>query len=243
MALSRRQKLITGALIIYWPSLFILAHIPIPQLVRKAHVSDKSLHFIAYLVLVFLFWFVFNPDRKVNWRRAAAWWVLLVIAGYGVVDELLQGCMAGRSCDVRDYVANLGGIVTGLILCSLLNFWLAFLSVSGITIFTLTNVARANLTDLVPITNAMFHFFAYGFFTVVWVRCIYLYLPPKAPGIRWLITALALPIGFLLGVKTFSLILGKAIILQDVIVSVAGITTAVSLICLISLLHRSGKEA
>ena len=155
MALSRRQKLITVALIFYWPSLFIVAHIPIPQLVRKAHVSDKSLHFIAYLLLVFLFWFALNPECKVNWRKAAAWWVLLVIAGYGVVDELLQGCMSGRSCDVRDYIANLTGIVTGLILFSLLNFWLALLTVSGITIFTLTNVARANLTDLVPITNAM----------------------------------------------------------------------------------------
>ena len=78
-----------------------------------------------------------------------------------------------------------------------------------IVIFTLTNIARVNLTDLIPVTNAMFHFFAYGFFTVVWIRYIYLFLSPKAPGIKWIVTALALPMCFLLSVKSFSVIIGK----------------------------------
>lgn len=241
MALSRRQKLTTGMLIFYWPALFILAHIPIPQLVREAQVSDKSLHFVAYLILTFLFWFALNPAHKVNWRKARVWWVVLVIAGYGVVDELLQGCISARSCDVRDYIANLGGIFTGLILFSLLSFWPALLGVTGITIFTLTNVARANLTNLIPITNAMFNFFAYGFFTVVWICYIYLHLSAKARGIRWFIVTLALPIGFLLGVKIFSLILGKTIILQDVIFSVAGIAAAIFLAWLSKLFYRSRR--
>ena len=109
MTLSQQQKLTFGALILYWPVLFIVAHIPIPQLVRRAHVSDKSLHFVAYLILVFLLWFAINPQSKVNWRRAAVWWVLLVIAGYGIADELLQNFVSGRSCDVRDFTSRFSG--------------------------------------------------------------------------------------------------------------------------------------
>ena len=54
MALSLRRKLTVIVLALYWPSLFILAHIPIPKVVREADVSDKSLHFLAYLLLTFL---------------------------------------------------------------------------------------------------------------------------------------------------------------------------------------------
>ncbi len=238
MTLSRRQKLTIGALIFYWPTLFILAHIPVPQLVRKAQISDKSLHFIAYLILVFLLWFALYPDRKVSWRKASTWWVLLVMAGYGIVDELLQGCFASRSCDVRDYAADLVGSLTGLILFSLLNFWLVLLIVVGVTVFTLTNIARTNLTDLIPIANAMFHFFAYSFFTIVWIQYIHLYLLSKARGYKWIIASLALPIGFLLSVKLFSIILGREFVVQDAVISVAGIVIVVFVVYLIGLLRR-----
>ena len=101
MALSCRQKLGMLSLAIYWPTLFIVSHIPIPTVVRKAGVSDKGLHFLAYLILVFLLWFVLNPHRKVRWPRAGVWWVFLALVAYGVVDELLQGYL-GRSCDIGD---------------------------------------------------------------------------------------------------------------------------------------------
>ena len=239
MSLSRRHKFTIGALILYWTILFVLAHIPIPQVVRRAHVSDKSLHFLAYLILSFLLWYALNPNRKVNWRRAAAWWVFLAIAVYGVIDELLQGLMVERSCDVRDYIANLVGTLTGMILCSLLNFWLALLIAVGISIFTLTNVARANLTDLIPITNAMFQFFAYGFFTLVWVQNIHLYLSPKFRKGKWIIASVAPPIVFLLCVKLFSKILGREFFIKDMLISTAGIITSLFLLGLIGLIRKS----
>lgn len=239
MTLSLQKKLLLGALILYWPTLFILAHIPIPQLVRSAHVSDKSLHFIAYLILAFLLWFAINPQRKVNWLKASAWWVLLVLAAYGIVDELLQGCMSGRSCDIMDYVADLIGAITGLILFSLLSFWPALLITTSITIFALTNVARANLSDLIPVTNAMFNFLAYAFFTIVWIRYMSPFLSPKAPSGKWFITALTLPMVFLLAVRIFSAILGKAFVLQDVVLSIAGIVAAVLLVCMLALIRRT----
>ena len=236
MALFRRQKLIIISLLFYWPALFVLAHIPIPPVVRKAGVSDKCLHFMAYLVLVFLLWCAINPDRKVNWRKAAAWWVLVVTVLYGVIDELLQGVVVGRSCDVMDFFADLGGVTTGLILLTFFTFWPAFLVVTGITIFALTNLTRTSLADLLPpAANLAFYLFAYGFFTMLWIQNISLFLSSKAPKLKWLIVASILPIGYLVAVKLFSVISGRDFRLQDVIIAAVGIAAIVVTIYLFNL--------
>ena len=244
MAVSRRQKLIIISLLIYWPAIFVLAHIPIPQLVREAGVSDKSLHFIAYLVLVFLLWFAVGPDRKVNWRRAAAWWVLLVTVWYGVIDELLQGVVAGRNCDAMDFFADLAGVTTGLILFTFLTFWPAFLVVTGITIFALTNLTRTSLADLLPpAANVAFYLFAYGFFAMLWIQNMHLFLLLKAPKPKWLIPASAVPIGFLLAVKLFSIISGRGFRLHDVIIAAVGIAAVVVTIYLFGLFRCRRPQA
>jgi len=235
MALSQRQKLIIIPLLIYWPLIFVLAHVPVPQLVREAGVSDKIIHFIAYLSLVFLLWFAISPDRKVSWRRAAVWWVLLVTVWYGVVDEVLQSFVAGRSCDVRDFFADLAGVTTGLILFALFTFWPAFLVVTGITIFALSNLTRVNLADLLPVTNMAFHLFAYPFFAVLWIQNMHLFLPLKASKLKWLIAASALPMGLLVAVELYSVISGRDFRLQDLIIAAVGIAAVVITIYLIGL--------
>jgi len=224
MSSSLRQKLIIIVLLLYWPIIFVLAHIPIPQLVYKAQVSDKTLHLVVYLILVFLLWFAVSPDKKVNWSKAAVWWVFLITAGYGGIDEILQGYV-GRSCDIKDFLADLVGVGLGLILFSFLRFQPALLTVTGIVIFCLTNTARANLAELVPVTNAMFHLFAYAIFTMLWIRQIHLVVS-KTSKLKRLIIALAVPTGLLLVVKLFSAISGRYFTLFDVITSIAGIAVA-----------------
>ena len=238
MAVLRRQKITIISLVFYWLSFFILAHIPVPGLVSKAGVSDKGLHFLAYLVLVFLLWFAVSPDQKVVWRKAVVWWVFIVITGYGVVDELLQG-FTGRNCDVMDIVANIAGTFTGLILFSVFSFWPAALLVTGTVIFGITNIARANLAELVPVTNAMFHLFAYPIFSMLWLCYMHLFLALKPPKPKWLTAALAVPIGLLLTVKLFSLVLGKVLGLREVIISVVGIAAVVAITSLIALFHKT----
>lgn len=235
MAIFRRQKLIKISLLFYWSALFVLAHIPIPSMVRKAGVSDKSLHFIAYLVLVFLLWFTFSPERKVNWRKAAVWWVLLMTACYGVIDELLQGVVVGRSCDAMDFVADLVGALTGLILLTFFTFWPAFLVVTGITIFALTNLTRVNLVELLPVTYRLFLLFSYGFFAALWIQNMRLFLPFKAPKLKWLIVASALPIGFLIAAKLLSVFSERDFRLQEVIIAAVGIASVVVTIYLVEL--------
>ncbi len=241
MALARRQKAILISLLLYWPAIFILAHIPVPQFFHGAQVSDKTLHYIAYFVLVFLLWFAISPDRKVKWNRAAVWWVLFVVVCYGVLDEWLQGYV-GRNADVRDFFADLAGALTGLVLLMIFSFWPAALAVTGATIFVLTNLMRGGLADVLPVTNAVFHLFVYGLFSLLWTGYIPYLLPIKAPEPKWLIGALSLPIGLLLAVELFSALAGNDFRLSHVIISVAGIAVVIIANCLVALFRRVSTQ-
>lgn len=241
MALSRRHKVGIISLLIYWPTIFVLTHIPIPQLVRRAGVSDKTLHFIAYMVLVVLVWFAVNPYRKVNWRRAVVWWILFVVVWYGVIDEWLQSYV-GRGADVRDFFASLSGTVAGLIILSLVSFWSALLAVTGICIFSLTNLTRVNPADLVPVMNAAFHLFGYGFFTMLWIQRMRHFPSIKPAQPKWLIMSLAVPTGFLAAVELFSAVAGNGFRLQDIIAGAVGIAGVVGTIFSMALLRQTSNR-
>jgi VanZ family protein len=237
LTLQSRQKLILALLSFYWIILFILCHIPIPKVVYQAQVSDKTLHFVAYILLGFLLWFSLNPDTKVNWRKPSAWLVFFVIILYGIFDEVTQGYV-GRSCDIMDFLYDVIGVVAGLILFSFLSFWPAFLAVSAIAIFLITNVGRANIAQLAPVMDFTFHFFAYAFFTLLWIRCINLFSSLKPAKIKWLTTSLALPCALLAIVKSYSFITGRPFGIWDIVLALAGIIAASGAVFLTVFLHR-----
>jgi len=237
MSLSRRQKLIIVLLLMYWPGLFILAHIPIPHLVRQAGVSDKGLHFLAYLILAFLLWSAISPYNKVNWRKATVWWVILAVVGYGITDEVSQRYVAGRTCDATDFIADVAGILTSLVVVSVFDFWPASIVITGGTIFILTNFTWGKLANLLPVTTTTFHLFAYTLFALLWLRWRTLRLMPQALHKR-LIVALAAPIGLLLAVELGSLIVGKGLGLWDMVLSGGGIIAVVGTSFTAGLLRR-----
>jgi VanZ family protein len=226
MTFTLRQKLTIIPLALYWPALFILAHIPIPQLVYRARVSDKILHIAAYLILAFLLWFAVNPDKKVNWRKKTVWWIILIITLYSILDESLQGYV-GRSCDVHDFWANIAGAAVGLILFSFFSFWPAFLIVTATVIFLLANLAKANISELIPVAEAVFYLCGFGTLTLVWIRCMHHFPSVGRSILKWLITALGPPGAFLAIVKLSSIITGRSFSSQSVIMSAAGIAAAV----------------
>lgn len=238
MIKSLRHRITLILLVLYWLTLFILAHIPMPQYVRKAGVSDKSLHFLAYLILTFLFWFTIRPDEKVSWRKSAGWWVLLIITGYGAADEVIQH-LVGRTCDAIDIAANIIGILTGLLLLTFLTFWPAAIFVTGIVIFGITNLLRENIAELLPVTNTIFHFFAYAFFSGLWLQNMRLHTHRKSSGIKWLAKALAVPAGLLITVKIFAAIIGRHFTTPDTIASLGAIIAVIAAVYLWDLYKRN----
>ena len=239
MVVAARQRVMTVLLLLYWPVLFVLAHIPIPKLVYRAQVSDKSLHFLAHLLLVLLLWFAVRPQTKVRWRDAALWWALFVAVWYGAFDELLQSCVGGRSCDFGDFLGDLAGSVTGLVLFAIFTFWPALLVVTGTAVFLLTNLARVNPAELIPRASTLFYFLGYGVFALVWIRCLHLLGRRTRVGLKWVAAALSLPAALLITVKLFSLVLEKSFAPRSVVIAAAGIVVAVtSALLFASLRHR-----
>jgi hypothetical protein len=208
LALSRRQKAVLAALLLYWPAIFIGTHIPqIPRWVGQVVASDKVMHFAAYLLLAFLLWFAVNPDKRVHWRKPAVWWILFVVVWYGVIDEWLQ-MYVGRNTDVHDFFADLAGAATGLLVLTFVNFWPASLTITGGGIFAMTNFLRAHPGVVEPRIDLLLCACAYIFFTLLWLRFIHHFLSVKAPQGKWLFGALALPIGLMMAIELFCVIVG-----------------------------------
>lgn len=224
MTLPRRRKTILLALLVYWPTMFVVTHIPqISRWVAKAQVSDKTAHFIVYLVLTFLWWFTISPYTKVKWKKSTVWWTLLVIVWYGAFDEYSQSFF-GRNADVSDFLANLTGTLAALVLLSMFTFWPASLAVTAIAIFAATNLSRINLAVLLPITYLSLHLFAYAFFALLWVHYLKRRPSPPTPAQpKWFLMASAVPLALLAGVKIFSALVGRSLWATDIIAAVAGI--------------------
>jgi hypothetical protein len=240
MSLTCRQKITVLALVLYWPMIFILTHIPverIPRWLLQAKITDKMAHYLAYLALVFLLWFALSPYKKVNWRKLTVWWVLLVIVWYGVFDEWLQG-IVGRNADIHDFAADLLGALTGLVLLTIFPFWPASLILTGGCIFILVNFMQASMANYLPITDTVFYLGAYGFFTLLWIRYMLYLLPARAPQARWLIGAPALPVLFLIAVELFSVATGNELDFSRIVASLCGVCAMV-LIYFITSLVRS----
>jgi VanZ family protein len=215
-----------AVLVPYFIALLILAHIPEPELITKVHLLDKVIHSVVYMNLVFLLWFSINPDRKASWRNKTTWLIVFAAVAYGGIDELIQPYF-GRTKDVWDFAANDAGVFAGLLIFTFLSFWQALLAVSAITVFGFTNLAKADLSKLMPFSNAVFHILAYGGFTLVWAKFMNLYLSFRNTVAR-LILAIGVPVCFMLIVKAGSVLLGRHFASSDLLFSFLAIIAVVT---------------
>lgn len=84
--------------------------VPIQKLPQPPSLSDKSEHFIAYLLLSTWFAGIYP--------RARYWIIAIGLGVMGVLIEFAQGSMGyGRHADARDVLANCIGVLAGLLLC------------------------------------------------------------------------------------------------------------------------------
>ncbi len=100
-------------LAVIWITLAILTHIPVPQAVQELRVSDKLVHCIAYFPLGLLL-----PTCRVRGTQRH-WVCLLIVASYGILDELLQ-IPVGRTASVLDWLADVIGAALGVWLVAIL---------------------------------------------------------------------------------------------------------------------------
>ena len=226
--MKNKKIIMTVLLAVYWIAIFILTHIPIPEVVYKADVSDKTLHFVAYLIFTFMLWVAVSPNKNIDWRKLTIWWVIFVLIAYGAIDEWLQQYV-GRSTDLTDFYANMKGVAAGLILLSFLEFKSCFIIVAGTSILAISTLAKENLGELMPKLYSTFHLLGYSFFTQLWIWKLYQYRNKiNLTQLKWIIIAYAVPLAFLATVILTTKLVGRYFELRNMIIAFAAISTTVA---------------
>jgi len=117
---KRRKALVFIPLIVYWIILFTATTLPMKELPSIA-LGDKVNHFSAYLLLsVMLFLTLIFQRRNILLQKYAAQFALLIASVYGVLDEIHQLFIPGRSAEVLDWAADTGGALIGVIIITIL---------------------------------------------------------------------------------------------------------------------------
>lgn len=96
---------------------FTATHIPPPSKPLPFTPNDKLLHFVGFAGLGLLTAWQAASGRSAPASRKVAAWFLALIA-YGALDELSQP-IAGRSCELGDWLADCGGAAVGIIALTL----------------------------------------------------------------------------------------------------------------------------
>lgn len=83
--------------------------------------GDKVFHFLAYMVLAFLWFNIFLNTFKLKKKKALIYAALFSIV-FGIIIEVLQGTIAtSRSSDVYDVMANTIGVFLTVIIVFIRN--------------------------------------------------------------------------------------------------------------------------
>jgi VanZ family protein len=91
---------------------FVTTHVPPGDLPIPPGTNDKLMHFIGFTVLAFLtVWRLSDMPRPVAFRALLL--SLVGLAAYGIFDEATQPYF-GRTFDLLDWAADIGGAVTGI---------------------------------------------------------------------------------------------------------------------------------
>lgn len=132
-------RLLTAAAIIYWAGLFAITHLPPGAWLRSLwgadHLAycasywrwlnevvvmgeaDKLAHCAAYAGLTLLV--AIGVWLRCRLTLKTLLWIGAALACYGVIDELIQYPIPGRSSDPYDWLADLTGIALMLLLIRL----------------------------------------------------------------------------------------------------------------------------
>jgi VanZ family protein len=105
-------------LAVYWITLLLATHVPVPSSAVSVPGADKVAHFVGYGVLGLLATLWITLRRPLSVRLTLL--IIVCLAAYAAVDELLQ-IPVGRSCDIADWKWDVIGGSVGALLIALVS--------------------------------------------------------------------------------------------------------------------------
>lgn len=176
--MSKVQSVISWVVLgLYWPMMFIATHTPVGRLPKiQIFGRDVTLHFSAFFILTFLFWLAKYGRQKPALLKRPVIFTLVVIAAYAAIDEISQSFVS-RHCSIIDWLSDVAGAITALILLVLIRRWVYWLVVYWPTMFLLTHWPDPNTPFLrLPAIYQQFDIclvmLAYTVLTFIWWRSI-----------------------------------------------------------------------
>ena len=116
---KNRTTLVFSTLVVYWIILFVGTSIPAQSVPSLGIGGDKVVHFFAYFILSVLLYLTFIFQEKLSFaQRNAILLTLAVAICYGVLDELHQMLVPGRSAELLDWIADATGAACGVLITS-----------------------------------------------------------------------------------------------------------------------------
>ena len=97
---------------VYWSALALGTHWPHMSHHATVQYNDKLAHYVGYAGLAFLISVFWSIRRRISWRAILV--ILVLCMAYGVLDELSQMLVPGRSAQVADWVADSVGALSGI---------------------------------------------------------------------------------------------------------------------------------
>ena len=114
---SHKKYLVHLPLIIYWIILFILTSLPTGLAIETKDISDKFLHFGAYgLLSILLYLNLYFQDKIKILNKFPATFTVLIASIYGLLDEIHQMFVPGRSAEFLDWLADFSGSLVAVLI-------------------------------------------------------------------------------------------------------------------------------
>jgi hypothetical protein len=176
---SKEKKFFIAVLVFYWLSLIVATHIPVPMWVRGMGVSDKTMHFAAYMVLTILVWLASSFDIKVKWNKLRPWLVLIFILFYGIADELSQHFIAGRSTDILDLTSDMIGAAAALIVLTFITGYHATMLLIAMGPIFLPAIVKTKIIKQDSLIEFVVYILAFAAISVAWIIYLDLILKIK----------------------------------------------------------------
>lgn len=115
-----KSRLALVALCLYWPTIFLISHIPKRYVPKNVEISGTIVHLGAYFILTLLIFLNAGLLCSTSLRSKKTWFLAGVIAVYAAVDELLQLFVPGRYGSLTDWTIDVAACLFCIVLLAIL---------------------------------------------------------------------------------------------------------------------------
>lgn len=133
-------------------------------------VSDKTMHFAAYMVLTLLMWLSTSFEKKANWKKIRSWLLIGIVVIYGMFDELSQYFIKNRSVDSYDLISNFLGTAAAMAIVTIIPCQHAAMTLFIICPVFLPALVRSTLIAQGSMVEIAAYAASFAIITIAWIQ-------------------------------------------------------------------------